>query len=54
MQSGDLCPNTPMFLVGGSVAGEWRVPNVRESQSLVHYGFDSPAVPDTSGNLLML
>ncbi len=33
----------------GSVAGDWRLPNVRELQSLVHYGFSGPALPDTTG-----
>ena len=28
---------------------DWRLPNVREMQSLVHYGFADPAVPDTAG-----
>jgi hypothetical protein len=36
-------------LSDGSVEGEWRLPNVRELQSLVHYGVHSPVVPDTSG-----
>lgn len=29
--------------------GDWRLPNVRELQSLVHYGFVNPAVPNTAG-----
>ncbi len=36
-------------LSDGSVEGDWRLPNVRELQSLVHYGFFSPAVPNTAG-----
>jgi len=36
-------------LTDGSVAGDWRLPNVREMQSLVHYGFANPAVPNTAG-----
>jgi hypothetical protein len=36
-------------LTDGSVAGDWRLPNVREMQSLVHYGFFNPAVPNTAG-----
>jgi hypothetical protein len=36
-------------LTDGSIAGQWRLPNVRELQSLVHYGVYNPAVPDTSG-----
>lgn len=36
-------------LTDGSVAGNWRLPNVRELQSLVHYGVYNPAVPNTAG-----
>jgi len=36
-------------LKDGSVAGDWRLPNVRELQSLVHYGVYNPAVPNTTG-----
>ena len=32
-----------------SSAGDWRLPNVRELQSLIHYGFYNPAMPDTDG-----
>jgi hypothetical protein len=28
---------------------DWRLPNIRELQSLLHYGVDNPAVPDTLG-----
>jgi hypothetical protein len=28
---------------------DWRLPNVREQQSLIHYGFTSPALPNTAG-----
>ncbi len=28
---------------------DWRLPNVRELQSLIHYGVANPAVPDTLG-----
>ena len=34
---------------GGSHQTDWRLLNVREMQSLVHYGFADPAVPDTAG-----
>jgi hypothetical protein len=32
-------------LTDGSVAGDWRLPNVRELQSLIDYGNESPALP---------
>ena len=32
-----------------SVPGQWRLPNVRELQSLAHYGVSDPAVPNTAG-----
>lgn len=32
-------------LLDGSVAGDWRLPNLRELQSLVDYGRHSPALP---------
>ena len=28
---------------------DWRLPNVKELQSLIHYGVDYPAVPNTAG-----
>ncbi len=36
-------------LSDGSVAGDWRMPNIREMQSLLHYGFALPAIPNTAG-----
>jgi hypothetical protein len=36
-------------LTDGSTASQWRLPNLREMQSLIHYGFSLPAVPNTSG-----
>ncbi len=36
-------------LSDGSIQGQWRLPNVRELQSLVHYGVSIPAVPNTAG-----
>ena len=32
-------------LTDGSVEGDWRLPNLREMQSLVDYGQSSPALP---------
>lgn len=34
---------------GGSHQTDWRLPNVREMQSLVHYGFYNLALPNTVG-----
>jgi len=36
-------------LTDGSSAGDWRLPNVKELQSLIDYGFSNPALPDTAG-----
>ncbi len=36
-------------LTDGSTAGQWRLPNVREMQSLIHYAFYNPALPNTHG-----
>jgi len=33
-------------LTDGSAEGDWRLPNVRELQSLIDYGEDDPALPD--------
>jgi hypothetical protein len=32
-----------------SLAGDWRLPNVRELHSLIHYGYLNPALPNTAG-----
>jgi hypothetical protein len=36
-------------LSDGSTVGQWRLPNVREMQSLIHYGFYNPALSNTQG-----
>ncbi len=36
-------------LTDGSVAGDWRLPNVREITSLLHYGYDHLSIPNTAG-----
>ena len=41
--------NNDCGLADGSLVGEWRLPNVRELQSLAHYGLFNPAVPNTAG-----
>jgi hypothetical protein len=41
--------STDCGLSDGSSAGDWRLPNVRELQSLSHYGLYNPAVPNTAG-----
>ncbi len=37
-------------LSDSSSAGDWRVPNLRELESLLHYGVWSPAISDTDGD----
>jgi hypothetical protein len=37
-------------LTDGSKAGDWRLPNVRELQSLVHYAYYNPALPNRNGS----
>ncbi len=37
-------------LSDGSVAGDWRLPNVLELLSLIHYGFWGPPLPNTLGD----
>ena len=36
-------------LSDGSMAGQWRLPNKRELDSLVHLGFYDPSIPNTTG-----
>lgn len=36
-------------LTDGSVAGQWRLPTIKELRSLVHWGVFDPAVPNTAG-----
>jgi hypothetical protein len=38
-------------LTDGSNAGDWRLPNVRELESLIDYAFYSPALPNTLGTV---
>lgn len=44
--NGNNCGDTSN---SGSHQTDWRLPNVRELQSLIHYGCYSPALPDTAG-----
>jgi hypothetical protein len=37
-------------LSDGSKAGDWRLPNIRELESLIHYGFIQPSLPNTAGS----
>ena len=46
----DIGPFWPNRVVrDGSKAGDWRLPNIRELQSLVDYAFYSPTLPNTLG-----
>jgi hypothetical protein len=44
--NGNDCDDTSN---GGSHQTDWRLPNVRELHSLIHYGFDQPALSNTAG-----
>ncbi|MBN1887427.1 MAG: DUF1566 domain-containing protein [Thermoflexales bacterium] len=44
--NGNNCGDTSN---GGSHQTDWRLPNVREMQSLIHYGYYNPALPNTAG-----
>ena len=41
-----VCKSGYSDLTDGSKAGDWRLPNVRELQSLVDYGRYDPALPE--------
>ena len=48
----DFCKALATGMCGlsdGSSAGEWRLPTVKELQSLIHYGYFNPALPNTAG-----
>jgi len=36
-------------LIDGSFEGDWRLPNAKELHSLIHFGYYSPALPDSIG-----
>ena len=36
-------------LSDGSVAGDWRLPTIRELHSLIHFGYSNPALSNTTG-----
>ena len=40
---------TDCGLSDGSVAGDWRLPNVKELQSLIDFGFSGPALSNAAG-----
>jgi hypothetical protein len=37
-------------LTDGSVAGDWNLPSVNQLQSLAHYGYSGPALPNAAGS----
>jgi hypothetical protein len=41
--------NNGTYSVCGGNYTDWRLPNVRELQSIIHYGFSDPALPNTVG-----
>lgn len=36
-------------LTDSSNVGDWRLPNIKEMQSLIHFGYINPSVPNTAG-----
>jgi hypothetical protein len=34
---------------GDGSGGDWRLPNIKELHSLIHFGFSYPALPNTLG-----
>ena len=36
-------------LTDGSTPGDWRLPNTKELQSLIHFGYTGPSLPNTAG-----
>ncbi len=48
----DFCKALASGMCGlsdGSFAGDWRLPNVKELQSLIHYAYYNPSLPNTAG-----
>ena len=39
----------PCGLTDGSQAGDWRLPNIKEQLSLIHWKYNTPAIPNTAG-----
>jgi Protein of unknown function (DUF1566) len=49
LQAANTLANGSCGLSDGSVAGTWRLPNVKELQSLIHFGFTGPALSSAAG-----
>ena len=43
--------NGSCSLTDGSTAGDWRLPNMKELQSLIDFAFSSPALSDAAGTV---
>jgi hypothetical protein len=49
LQAANALASGSCGLSDGSVAGDWRLPNVRELYSLINFGFHDPALSDGAG-----
>lgn len=50
LQAARLLQDGYCGLSDGSSAGDWRLPNINELKSLIHYGYSNPAVSNTTGD----
>jgi len=49
LQAANALASVSCGLSDGSAEGDWRLPNVKELQSLIHFGFVGPALSNAAG-----